>query len=176
MCNRCLVVPICTITLLPSSEPTGSGFQESIWWLEMNDSSHFLFVCAQLKLSFIVSVWCSHQFQSKLQAQGEQMTVPRKDQRPASPTTETTAPISGPEPFDRHNIGSRLRAAREAKGLSLSQLADQTRVRISALEAIEAGDFERLPEPIYVQSYLRAFAQAVEIGRASCRERVLMPV
>ena len=91
------------------------------------------------------------------------MTVPRKDQRPASPTTETTAPISGSEPFDRHNIGSRLRAAREAKGLSLSQLADQTRVRISALEAIEAGDFERLPEPIYVQSYLRAFAQAVGV-------------
>ena len=79
------------------------------------------------------------------------------------PTTETTAPISGSEPFDRHNIGSRLRAAREAKGLSLSQLADQTRVRISALESIEAGDFERLPEPIYVQSYLRAFAQAVGV-------------
>ena len=90
------------------------------------------------------------------------MTVPRKDQRPTTgSTSETTAPISGSEPFDRHNIGSRLRAAREAKGLSLSQLADQTRVRISALEAIEAGDFERLPEPIYVQSYLRAFAQAV---------------
>jgi cytoskeleton protein RodZ len=92
------------------------------------------------------------------------MTVPRKDQRPATGSTnEITAPISGSEPFDRHNIGSRLRAAREAKGLSLSQLADQTRVRISALEAIEAGDFERLPEPIYVQSYLRAFAQAVGV-------------
>ena len=92
------------------------------------------------------------------------MTVPQKDQRPATgPTTETTAPIAGSEPFDRHNIGSRLRAAREAKGLSLSQLADQTRVRISALESIEAGDFERLPEPIYVQSYLRAFAQAVGV-------------
>jgi cytoskeleton protein RodZ len=92
------------------------------------------------------------------------MTVPQKDQRPATaPTSETTAPISGSEPFDRHNIGSRLRAAREAKGLSLGQLADQTRVRTSALEAIEAGDFERLPEPIYVQSYLRAFAQAVGV-------------
>ena len=92
------------------------------------------------------------------------MTVPRNDQRPTTgSTSETTAPISGSEPFDRHNIGSRLRAAREVKGLSLSQLADQTRVRISALEAIEAGDFERLPEPIYVQSYLRAFAQAVGV-------------
>jgi cytoskeleton protein RodZ len=90
------------------------------------------------------------------------MTVPRKDQRPATGSAnDTSTPITGAEPFDRQNIGSRLRAAREAKGLTISELADQTRVRIAALEAIEAGDFARLPEPIYVQSYLRAFAQAV---------------
>jgi cytoskeleton protein RodZ len=90
------------------------------------------------------------------------MTVPRKDPRPATgPASDLSASGSGVEAFDRNNIGSRLRAAREAKGLTLNQLADQTRVRVSALEAIEAGDFERLPEPIYVQSYLRAFAQAV---------------
>jgi cytoskeleton protein RodZ len=56
-----------------------------------------------------------------------------------------------------------LRAAREAKGMTVGQLADQTRVRISALEAIEVGEFDRLPEPIYVQSYLRAYAQAVGV-------------
>jgi cytoskeletal protein RodZ len=90
------------------------------------------------------------------------MTVPRKDPRPATgPASDPSALGSGAEAFDRNNIGSRLRAAREAKGLTLNQLADQTRVRVAALEAIEAGDFERLPEPIYVQSYLRAFAQAV---------------
>jgi cytoskeleton protein RodZ len=90
------------------------------------------------------------------------MTVPRKDQRPATGSAnDTSTPITGAEPFDRQNIGSRLRAAREAKGLTISDLADQTRVRVAALEAIEAGDFARLPEPIYVQSYLRAFAQAV---------------
>ena len=92
------------------------------------------------------------------------MTVPRKDQRPATGSAnDTSTPIVGAEPFDRHNIGARLRAAREAKGLSISELADQTRVRVAALEAIEAGDFARLPEPIYVQSYLRAFAQAVGV-------------
>jgi cytoskeleton protein RodZ len=92
------------------------------------------------------------------------MTVPRKDQRPATGSAnDTSTPITGAEPFDRQNIGSRLRAAREAKGLTISDLADQTRVRVAALEAIEAGDFARLPEPIYVQSYLRAFAQAVNV-------------
>ena len=92
------------------------------------------------------------------------MTVPRKDQRPATGSAnDTSTPITGAEPFDRQNIGSRLRAAREAKGLTISELADQTRVRVAALEAIEAGDFARLPEPIYVQSYLRAFAQAVGV-------------
>jgi cytoskeleton protein RodZ len=92
------------------------------------------------------------------------MTVPRKDERPATGSAnDTSTPITGAEPFDRQNIGSRLRAAREAKGLTISELADQTRVRVAALEAIEAGDFARLPEPIYVQSYLRAFAQAVGV-------------
>jgi cytoskeleton protein RodZ len=92
------------------------------------------------------------------------MTVPRKDQRPATGSAnDTSTPITGAEPFDRQNIGSRLRAAREAKGFTISELADQTRVRVAALEAIEAGDFARLPEPIYVQSYLRAFAQAVGV-------------
>jgi cytoskeleton protein RodZ len=92
------------------------------------------------------------------------MTAPRKDQRSATgPANDPSTPSSGAEAFDRNNIGSKLRAAREAKGLTLSQLADQTRVRVAALEAIEAGDFARLPEPIYVQSYLRAFAQAVGV-------------
>jgi cytoskeleton protein RodZ len=134
-------------------------------WLEPFISGHFCWFMLDLSsvlTHFIVSVWCSHQFQSKLQEQGEQMTVPRKDQRPAAGSTnDPSTPITGAEPFDRQNIGSRLRAAREAKGFTISELADQTRVRVAALEAIEAGDFARLPEPIYVQSYLRAFAQAV---------------
>jgi cytoskeleton protein RodZ len=90
------------------------------------------------------------------------MTVPKKDQRPSN-TTDMPTTGTGVEPLDRQNLGARLRAAREAKGLSLNQVADQTRVRIAALEAIDAGDFDRLAEPIYVQSYLRAYAQAVGV-------------
>jgi cytoskeleton protein RodZ len=90
------------------------------------------------------------------------MTVPRKEQRPST-SNDMPTPAAGVEPFDRQNLGSRLRAAREAKGLSLNQVADQTRVRVAALEAIDAGDFDRLAEPIYVQSYLRAYAQAVGV-------------
>jgi cytoskeleton protein RodZ len=131
-------------------------------WLEIVDLEPFVFVLPRLEPTFVPSVWCSDQFQSKLQTQGEQMTVPRKDQRPAA-MPANDSPTPGAEPFDRQNLGSRLRAAREAKGLTISELADQTRVRVAALEAIEAGDFARLPEPIYVQSYLRAFAQAVGV-------------
>ena len=87
------------------------------------------------------------------------MTLPKNQ----SPSTTTDIPTPGIEPLDRQNLGSRLRAAREAKGLSLNQVADQTRVRVAALEAIDAGDFDRLAEPIYVQSYLRAYAQAVGV-------------
>jgi hypothetical protein len=43
-------------------------------WLELFISRHFCWFVLDLSsvlTSFIVQVWCSHQFQSKLQAQGE---------------------------------------------------------------------------------------------------------
>ena len=43
------------------------------------------------------------------------------------------------------NVGSRLRAAREAKQLSLRQIADTTKISVSALEALEENDVARLP-------------------------------
>ncbi len=62
---------------------------------------------------------------------------------------------------ERQAIGPNLRAAREAKGVSLEQLSAQLRLRTPILEALERGDFESLPEPIYTISYLRAYTQAL---------------
>ncbi len=62
---------------------------------------------------------------------------------------------------ERQAIGPNLRAAREARGVSLEQLSAQLRLRVPILEALERGDFESLPEPIYTISYLRAYAQSV---------------
>ena len=58
-------------------------------------------------------------------------------------------------------IGQDLRAARESRGRTLEEVAAQTRMKISHLRALEEGDESALPEPVYVKSFIRKYAQAV---------------
>ena len=62
--------------------------------------------------------------------------------------------------------GSRLRRAREEAGLSLAQLAAETRIGERLLGAIEAGDFAALPGRTYVIGFSRTYAKAVGINDA----------
>ena len=55
-------------------------------------------------------------------------------------------------------IGPRLRAAREARNLSVQQAADDTRISLRFLEALEREEFEALPAPVYVRGFLRSYA------------------
>ncbi|MEY3704423.1 MAG: hypothetical protein RLZZ561_2043 [Pseudomonadota bacterium] len=58
-------------------------------------------------------------------------------------------------------VGDRLRAARLAAGLSLSDIAGKTRVPLRHLEAIESNDFSTLPSFTYATGFVRAFARIV---------------
>lgn len=58
-------------------------------------------------------------------------------------------------------VGDRLRALREAQGLSLAEVGQRTRVPLRHLEAIEATDFAALPSPTYAVGFSRAYARAV---------------
>ncbi|HEU4961047.1 MAG TPA: RodZ domain-containing protein [Sphingomonas sp.] len=76
------------------------------------------------------------------------------------------APSTGPAP--RHDetqtprgAAERLRAAREAQGLSLADIAARTRVPIRHLEAIESGDYRDMPTPTYAIGFAKAYARAV---------------
>lgn len=56
------------------------------------------------------------------------------------------------------DIGSQLRAAREAQGLTLEQVFKATRIKQSFLEAIEANQFQALPGPVQARGFLRSYA------------------
>lgn len=58
-------------------------------------------------------------------------------------------------------IGSRLRAAREKRGLTLLQAAEKLHVDLRTLEALEAQDFAALGADVYVRGHLRRYAEAV---------------
>jgi transcriptional regulator with XRE-family HTH domain len=52
-------------------------------------------------------------------------------------------------------------ARREARGISLRQIADTTKIGVRYLEAIERGAFDRLPGGAYTEGYIRQYARAV---------------
>jgi cytoskeleton protein RodZ len=64
----------------------------------------------------------------------------------------------------RDNLAPLLKEAREAKGITLEEIAERLKVRPSLLEQIEAGRYESLPEMIYTRSYIQKFAQLVGLA------------
>lgn len=57
--------------------------------------------------------------------------------------------------------GEQLRAAREASGLGVAEVAARTRIPQRHLEAIELDDFHALPSTTYSVGFARAFARVV---------------
>jgi cytoskeleton protein RodZ len=59
------------------------------------------------------------------------------------------------------SFGEQLRLAREARGISLREISEQTRISTRYLEAIENGDLKRLPGGIFNRSFIKAYAKYV---------------
>jgi cytoskeletal protein RodZ len=66
--------------------------------------------------------------------------------------------------------GWSVAAIRTTKGISLEQIAGDTKLKISTLKAIEEGDFEALPGGIYTVSYIRQYARAIGADEGSLIE------
>jgi len=69
-------------------------------------------------------------------------------------------------------VGERLRAAREAAGLSLEDIATSTRIPTRHLESIEASDFSKLPAPTYTIGFAKNYAGAVGLDRAEIGDQL----
>ena len=54
-----------------------------------------------------------------------------------------------------------MRLAREARGISLREISEQTRISTRYLEAIEADDYKRLPGGIFNKSFIKAYAKHI---------------
>jgi hypothetical protein len=52
-------------------------------------------------------------------------------------------------------------ATREKTGLTLQEIAEQTKISKRHLEAVENGDFRKLPGGVYATSYIRQYARAI---------------
>ena len=70
------------------------------------------------------------------------------------------------------SVGEKLRAAREARGLSLAQVAGETRIPQRHLQTIEAGDFTALPARTYAISFSKNYARMVGLDAEQVAQEV----
>ena len=68
--------------------------------------------------------------------------------------------------------GERLRAAREERGLSLEDVAAQTRIPQRHLESIETAEWDKLPAPTYTIGFAKSYASAVGLDRTDIGDQL----
>lgn len=61
-------------------------------------------------------------------------------------------------------LGEKLRQAREARGISISEVAEQTRISALYLESIENNDYKILPGGIFNKGFVKSYAKFVGIN------------
>lgn len=61
-------------------------------------------------------------------------------------------------------LGEKLRQAREQRGFTLSEVAEQTRISPQYLECIENNDYSKLPGGIFNKGFVKSFAKFVGIN------------
>lgn len=60
-------------------------------------------------------------------------------------------------------LGDTLRERRVSLGISMDTAETDTKIRGRLLEALESGDYERLPNPGYVRGYVSSYARYLEL-------------
>jgi cytoskeletal protein RodZ len=97
------------------------------------------------------------------------MAARKKGQAMVEPTDE---PVDDLAEEEVATVGERLRAAREEKGLSLEDVAAQTRIPRRHLESLETSDWERLPAPTYTNGFAKSYASVVGLDRVEIGEQL----
>jgi cytoskeleton protein RodZ len=97
---------------------------------------------------------------------------------PSSPGSSPGSGVPGakrtllrPPPWDKGadtdpgaSFGSWLRRQREAREISLREIAERTKISLRYLQAMEEDRFESLPAPVFAKGFLREYARYVGLS------------
>ncbi|MGB3135388.1 MAG: RodZ domain-containing protein [Nodosilinea sp.] len=72
-------------------------------------------------------------------------------------------------------LGTLLRAARQQQGQTLESLAKTTLIRPSLIAAIEQGDLDGLPEPVYIRGLIRRYGDALQLDGETLASQFFTP-
>jgi transcriptional regulator with XRE-family HTH domain len=65
--------------------------------------------------------------------------------------------------IDLYKIGQFLKEKREEKGLTIVEISNVLYLRKSLIEAIESGNWDVLPHPVYVKGYIKEYASLLKV-------------
>lgn len=64
---------------------------------------------------------------------------------------------------DMPTVAEQLRAAREARNLTIHEVADTTKIRTDHVRALESGDYNIFTAPVYIRGFVRTYATLLKL-------------
>ena len=68
-------------------------------------------------------------------------------------------------------LGKYLRSVREARGIDLREAAQQTRISLQYLKALEAEDFSKLPGAVFVRGFLKNYSKFLQLDESEVMKK-----
>lgn len=63
-------------------------------------------------------------------------------------------------------VGEQLKAAREDQRLTVTQVAEMTKIRSDHIRAIDQGNYDVFSAPVYIRGFVRTYAMALKLDPA----------
>lgn len=63
---------------------------------------------------------------------------------------------------NKERLGDKLKALRKEANLTLSQMANKTKVRKQILKRLESGQYDKLPDPIYTRNFIKVYLRVLK--------------
>ena len=70
-----------------------------------------------------------------------------------------------------HELAEHLRAERQKQGLTVDSISEKTRISGSMINALEAGDFNRIGIPLIIRGFIRSYCEALGLESAPLVEK-----
>lgn len=64
------------------------------------------------------------------------------------------------------SVAEQLRAAREAQNLTVYQVAEFTKIKTDHVRALEEGNYDMFPAPVYIRGFIRTYAAMLKLDVA----------
>jgi cytoskeletal protein RodZ len=78
--------------------------------------------------------------------------------------TDNLARVSTEKIAKLQEIGSNLRQLRQDNALSIEEIAERTRIQPRLIRALEEGQFDILPEPVYIQGIIKKYGESLGVN------------